>query len=168
MIDRNSADRSTDLGTMLYLVRHAHAVAAEKDQERPLSRRGRKQVRTLARWMRQTGVFQPETIWHSPLVRSQETAALLVQRVHLAASLTLVAGLEPDDDPRRIARRLRTTPAALAIVGHEPHLIALATLLVMGNPDPARFVMKKCAVLALEREGARWRVCWHVSPEVIS
>lgn len=167
MIDWNPAEPSTDLGTMLYLVRHAHAVAAEKDKERPLSRRGRKQVRTLVRWMRKTGTFQPEEIWHSPLVRSRQTAELLAGRAKSLAPLVLVDGLEPDDDVRRIARRLRSPSGAIGIVGHEPHLSALASLLVTGKSTPARFVMKKCAVLALKREGARWRVCWHVSPEVL-
>ncbi len=167
MIDRNSADPLTDLGTMLYLVRHADAVATEKDKERPLSRRGRKQVRILIRWMRRTGIFQPEEIWHSPLVRSRQTAELLAGRAKSPVSLVLLDGLEPDDDVRRIAHRLRAPSGAVGIVGHEPHLSALASLLVTGRSKPARFVMKKCAVLALKRDGARWRVCWHVSPEVI-
>ncbi|MSU50512.1 MAG: phosphohistidine phosphatase SixA [Opitutus sp.] len=152
---------------MLYLIRHAHAVDAEEDAARPLSGRGKKQVRALAGFLSKSGAFQPEEIWHSPLVRSRETAEFLARRLKLSAPLRLVAGLEPEADPREVARRIKATPHALAIVGHEPQLSALASLLVMGKMDTAGFVMKKCAVLALEGAAAHWWVRWQVSPEVI-
>ena len=37
----------------VFLVRHAHAVDAVEDPERPLSKRGRDQVRALAKFLRQ-------------------------------------------------------------------------------------------------------------------
>ena len=152
---------------MLYLIRHAHALDAADDTTRPLSARGEKQVRALAGFLRKSGVFQPEEIWHSPLVRSRQTAELLARRLKIVAPLILTPGLEPGDDPRIAARRIRTTPRAIAVVGHEPHLGLLASLLVTGKMEPVRFVMKKCAILALEGAAGHWRVRWHVSPEVM-
>ena len=76
--------------------------------------------------------------------------------------------LEPDADPRAAARRLKASTRPVAVVGHEPHLSALASLLVAGKTEPPVFVMKKCAVLALEGTGAYWMVRWHVSPEVLA
>ena len=154
--------------TELYLIRHAHAVDAEEDPERPLSDRGRKQVRTLAKFLRRSGVLQPREIWHSSLARSHETAQLLARGLHLGAPLVLAAGLEPDDEPAEIARQLETIRHPIAMVGHEPYLSALTSLLVAGPQGRAMFAMKKCAALALDGSGARWQVRWFVTPELLA
>ena len=154
----------------VYVIRHAHAIDSEDDSRRPLSPRGEQQVRALADFLRRSGAFQPEEIWHSSLVRSRQTAELLVHRLKLAAPLTLMPDLQPEDDPRAVVRRIHATKhvGAIAIVGHEPHLSALASLLVVGRAEPPSFVMKKCAALALEGAASHWQVRWHVSPEVIA
>ena len=57
--------------------------------------------------------------------------------------------------------------APVAIVGHDPHLSALASLLVTGCAEPTNFVLKKCAVLRLDRTGNGWSVRWQISPEIV-
>ena len=153
---------------LVYLIRHAHAVDAEENPARPLSRRGEAQVRTLADFLRRGGAFQPAEIWHSSLVRSRQTAEQLATRLQLPAPLTLMPDLEPEDDPRAVARRLKATTHAVAVVGHEPHLSALGSLLLTSRTEPPVIVMKKCAALALEGAGPHWMLRWHVSPEVIA
>jgi phosphohistidine phosphatase len=152
---------------LFYFVRHAHALDGADDVARPLSAKGRAQVRQLAACLRASGSFAPDEIWHSGLVRANETAELLVARLRLDVPLRDVPDLAPEDDPHAIARRLARSPQSLALVGHEPHLSALASLLVAGETTPARFELKKCSVLALERAGRRWLVRWLVSPEVL-
>jgi len=154
-------------GMKLYLIRHAHAEDGFADAARPLSARGRKQVRALARFLRHTGDFAPAEIWHSPLLRARDTAARLAGRLKLPAKLQVVAGLSWGDDPAIMAARLRTRRHSLALVGHEPHLSALASLLVAGSAAPSIFVLRKCAVLALERADGRWAVRWLVSPDLL-
>ena len=153
---------------LVYLIRHAHAVDAGEDPERPLSDRGTAQVRSIAAFLKQAKEFQPEEFWHSPLVRSQETAELLTKRLHLDVSVTLMPDLQPEDDPRAIARRIKAATVPVAIVGHEPHLSSLASLLIAGKPEPAKFVMKKAAVLALEGIGDHWMVRWHIHPDLVA
>lgn len=152
----------------VFLIRHAHAVDAADDAVRPLSTKGRAQVRALAKFLRGNEAFAPEEIWHSPLVRSRETAVLLAKHLKLDAPLKLTPGLEPEDDPRAAAKKIAAARNAIAMVGHEPQLSAVASLLVAGRAEPVAFAMKKCAVLALERDGPNWIVRWHVSPEVIT
>ena len=152
----------------LFLIRHAHAVDAEEDPARPLSNRGRKQVRVLAKFLSRSGVLRPAEIWHSSLQRSRETAELLARGLGLPVPLVEAPGLEPGDEPAMVARRLRTQEQSLALVGHEPHLSALASLLVAGRGEAPLFVLKKCAVIALERDGARWQVRWQISPELLA
>jgi phosphohistidine phosphatase len=151
----------------LFLIRHAHAVGADENAARPLSPRGREQVLSLAEFLQRSGLFQPESFWHSALDRSRQTAELLARRLRPNAPLTCMPDLEPEANPRATVRRIKSETGALAIVGHEPHLSALATLLVAGKTDPAAFVMKKCSALALEGVGGFWSVRWHVSPDLI-
>jgi phosphohistidine phosphatase len=153
---------------IIYLVRHAHAVDADDEPERPLSARGRTQVAALANFLKRSGLFQPAEFWHSPLLRARQTAELLRQRLALTSPCLLVPDLEPDDDPRAAARRIRVTKHDLAIVGHEPHLSTLATLLLAGTSEPPLVLMKKCSALALEGTGSHWAVRWHVSPDLIA
>ena len=152
----------------VYLIRHAHAVDAAENPERPLSTRGCDQVFALAAFLKRSGLFQPAEFWHSPLVRSRETAQLLGKRLRLSIPFRLMPDLEPEDDPRAAARRIKAAKQPVAIVGHEPHLSALATLLVVGKMDLPVFVMKKCSALALEGVGPHWSVRWHVSPDLIA
>lgn len=162
----------------LYLVRHAHAMPANGggDAVRPLSERGRMEIARLSSLLRVTRAFQPDQVWHSPLVRAAETAAGLVEKLGLDALRVETPGLQPDDAPGALAERLAEHPPtiAIALVGHEPQLGALATLLVRGRPDSVGFDFKPAAVLCLERaveshkrtELLRWRVLWHLAPEL--
>lgn len=152
----------------IYLVRHAHAVDQAPDHSRPLSERGHEQVRVLGRFLRASEGFAPEEIWHSSLLRAKETAELLTRHAKLEGRQREVAGLRPEDNPAGIARELAGITRSVAVVGHEPHLSTLATLLVTGSAEPVVFVMKKCSALALERAGGQWLVRWHVHAGLIA
>jgi phosphohistidine phosphatase len=145
---------------MLYLIRHAHAVDADEDPARPLSEKGWTQVARLVAGFRANPRLQPAEIWHSPLARSRETAALLAGGLGLAAPLILVPGIEPEDDPAQIVPRLTAAKINTALVGHEPHLGLLTRRLLEG---PTEFVFRKASVLALARDPSGWRIVWHTS-----
>lgn len=161
----------------LYLIRHTHAVAEEENPSRPLSPRGRTDAARLAAWLNTNRALNPTQLWHSPLERSRETASILAHHLGLDAVILETPGLLPDDSPEEVAERLETFPTGenLALVGHEPHLSALASLLVRGKRKPALFELKKGAVLALEPSGdvhkrtgrPRWHACWQICPELL-
>ena len=151
----------------LFLIRHAHAVDAEDDDARPLSARGRDQVKTLAGFLSRSGLFAPAEIWHSSLLRSRQTAELLARRLRLEVPLKAIPGLEPEGDVRATAKFIAAAREPLAIVGHEPHLSTLATLLLAGRFTPSMVLMKKASALALEGAGNYWAVRWHVSPALL-
>ena len=156
----------------LYLIRHAHAVPAADDAERPLSKKGREQVKRLAKFLKDSRAFQPDEMWHSPLLRSRQTAKLLAKKLEFTAPLIEVEGLEPEDDARATAVRLKNLRRDIAIVGHEPHLSALASELIARAPKTSAFVLRKSSVLAIERDrsgrDSRWLVRWQVSPELLA
>jgi phosphohistidine phosphatase len=148
---------------MIYLMRHADAVSDDVDPVRPLSKRGREQVARVSAALGKGDGFSPAEIWHSSLARSLETAALLAAGLGLKAPLVRTAGLEPEDDPARIAAILRAETRDLALVGHEPHLGVLAAMMVHGPERPAVFyAFPKAGMLALSRDGTRWRSEWLV------
>jgi phosphohistidine phosphatase len=151
----------------LHLIRHAHAVDAEEDPRRPLSARGRTQVARLVAFFRVGGRLRPAEIWHSSLARSRETAALLARGLDFSGPVRKMPGLEPEDDPRATAGRLTGAGDGLVIVGHEPHLSSLATLLLSDAAESPVVVLKKGACLALDHEEGIWRVRWLVDPGLI-
>ena len=161
----------------VFLVRHGQALADQEVPRRPLSGSGQEITRKVAGFLQGSGALSTvHAVWHSPLVRSRETADLLVKELGLDVLRIEAPGLLPEDDPAPIADRLDRTDEPVMIVGHEPQLGSLATLLVRGKVKPVGFEFRKSAVLALERAGgrhkksgrARWRVRWLFSPELLA
>jgi phosphohistidine phosphatase len=151
----------------IYLIRHAHALEGEDDAARPLSKRGRTQVRQMGRFLRRTGSLASGEFWHSPLVRARDTAGLLAKKLKRRIKLVEVKGLLHSDNPAVMAKRLGRVRRPVAVVGHEPHLGALLSLLVTGSARPARFELDKSAVAALERTKNRWTLRWLATPRLI-
>jgi len=162
----------------LYLVRHAHAVTDEENRKRPLSERGRAQMRALAAFFNNNQLFTPAHVWHSPLLRARETAELLLNGLASDAALVETPGLLPEDDPLVIAKRLQAINTAIniALVGHQPHLGALTTLLLRGKPARELVDVQKAAVISLGQTGeihkktglALWRINWIVTPDLLT
>ncbi len=157
-------------------MRHAHALEDKDDAKRRLSAQGREVTRQVADFFQgKPALAGVHAVWHSPLLRARETAECLVQGLGLDVLLVETSGLQPDDDPAVVAQRLDRLDQSVLIVGHEPQLGALATLLVRDKVKPVGFKFKKGAVLALESSGGshkksgrtRWCVCWHFSPELL-
>ena len=153
----------------LYLVRHAHALAETENPERPLSPKGRELTAEMARWLRKHVAIEVSEVWHSPLLRSRETAEILIEGLRLKTRLREVAGLQPEDDPAGNAAVLGKRSAPLMIVGHEPHLSALAGMLLGLDPTHGTVEFKKGAVLCLERfvPSAPWSLAWLLSPKFV-
>ncbi|MGH8021642.1 MAG: phosphohistidine phosphatase SixA [Opitutaceae bacterium] len=156
----------------LYLMRHAHAVADEEDSTRSLSEQGREQSRAMAGFLQRAGGFNVERVWHSPLARARETADVFCDKLRLEATRREIDGLLPADDVRGVARRLSGFGYPLLIVGHEPHLGRLASMLVCGTVDVELVDFKKAGILCLEREATKsqtilWRVRWYVTPSLL-
>ncbi len=161
----------------LWLVRHTHAGPDADDARRTLSPEGREAAENLGRFFKRNGALAAAALcWHSPLVRARETAELVRAGAKLDLVLQETTGLAPEDNPVEIAERLETwTGGSLVLVGHEPHLSALGTLLVRSKVKPVQFELKKGAVLALESTGGvhkktgrrRWQVRWLLAPELL-
>ena len=157
----------------LYLMRHAHAVSEQEDASRPLSGRGRRQAHTMGEHFQARDLIEASKIWHSPLERARETADLFNRYAELGAFCRAVDGLLPFDDVRGLARRLSGFNYPLMVVGHEPHLGRLVSILVSGTVDQDVIDFKKGAICSLRRTETRsmarlWSINWYLTPKAIA
>lgn len=141
----------------LIVWRHADAGDAvpepERDAGRRLTERGRKQAERVARWLK-ARLPERYTVLSSPATRALETAKALGAPVRIDARLAPGAGvadvLAALDWPAGPARGSRH----VIVVGHQPTLGRLASLLVSGRE--ADWSIRKGAVWWLssrERDG---------------
>jgi phosphohistidine phosphatase SixA len=158
----------------VFLLRHAEAAAGEPDASRDLTAHGQRQVAQLAKGAGAVPLAEAAAIEHSPLVRAVRTAQLLRLATASGLPLKVLAGLRPDDDPRRTAEQLGRSRRSRLLVGHNPHLSELAALLLglAGGGDAIRF--RKAGLLALERTArptrarpyGTWSLLWMVPPDL--
>jgi phosphohistidine phosphatase len=123
----------------LYIVRHAIAVDPatsdyESDSERPLTDKGRKKMRQIAKGLRNLGV-EFDLILSSPYVRACETAEILADVFKMKKKLVFSDNLIPLGNPELLIGEIneKYTVDSLALVGHEPHLSTLIGMLVTEN-----------------------------------
>jgi phosphohistidine phosphatase len=133
------------------LMRHGHAVDEAPnlgDHGRWLTAKGRQQTRLVADKLVERNV-QPTRIWTSPLVRAVQTADIVASTLGFSQEIPAIAALAVDGHPRAVAQSILAHDEprdVLLLVGHEPSLSVLATML-LENPDWTGF--KKSGVLAL-------------------
>jgi len=90
----------------IYIIRHAIAVEEgtpgyESDSERPLTDKGRKKMRQIARGLRNIGV-EFDLILSSPYVRARETAEILAQVFKVKKKIAFTENLIPFGNPERL------------------------------------------------------------------
>ncbi len=123
----------------IYIIRHAIAVdegtsGYEEDSQRPLTDKGRKKMRQIAKGLRALGV-QFDLILSSPYVRAKETAEILADVFKMKKKIAFSEGLVPMADPELLIPEVgeKYSVDSIALVGHEPHLSALIGLLTTEN-----------------------------------
>ncbi len=102
------------------------------DEERPLSRRGRKQADRLARHLEQLH-FRPDVMVCSPRIRAMQTAEPLVARLKLHALEDYRLAEELDLGHLEAILDMSGDPRRAVLVGHDPAFSRLTALLV-GSP----------------------------------
>ena len=140
----------------LYLLRHANAEPGYPDATRLLTSRGRHQARELGRFFRDKPRFAPALLWCSPLVRAQETVTCFVEGWGATiAEQSVEERLEPEMDPGPLLEKLQSIRQDVLIVGHNPNLQILASLLLSHERHRTRVRFKTCSLMCLE---------WHPLP----
>ena len=117
--------------------REEFSQSGQPDESRPLTMRGRRRLRPVARGLRRL-VGKVDVLATSPYVRARETAEILAPRLRVRTEVVTLGALVPDEPLAATRDWLSAQPADATVVltGHEPHLSRLIAWLVTGR-DPA-------------------------------
>ncbi len=132
----------------LLLIRHAIAEerdvgARADDRERTLTTHGEERFRRIARVL--TAIWDPpDLVLASPYVRAWQTALILEEECGWAAP-EACCELEPANPPASTLDAVRARHAAgrIVLVGHEPMMHGILSLLLGGAADAVSLEMKK-------------------------
>lgn len=168
---------------LLYLIRHAEAeetgsVRAARDFDRPLSPKGREQVRSLAQAFHRRGLAI-DALAASPLVRAYQTAveflAVLAPGIRPVTCDDLaIDRLKPShlsDFLAHLPPRGERTPLrdekAVAVVGHMPDLGIYSEWLLGSAPSSIRFAKAGAACILFKERPAKasGELLWLITPE---
>lgn len=158
----------------LLIIRHGiameqdeFAASGQPDDMRPLTARGTKRMKMIARGL----VAEVESLDHvatSSFTRAQQTAGILTDAFGLGeaeVTASLVPGVPLEDFEKWIASHAEDD--IVAVVGHEPHLSSLATWLLTGGDD-SRIELRKGGACLIEFESAprrdSGRLLWLLTP----
>ena len=158
----------------LYLVRHAIAEDRGTDHEddslRPLTDKGREKMQKIAQALKTLGV-SPDLIVSSPYVRASQTASILTKTFKyneeiLYNDLLMPMG-QPDDMIGEINEKYSVDE--LMLVGHEPNLSSLISILLAGSSDIS-INLKKGGVCCLSVDDLHYDrkavLEWLVTPKI--
>lgn len=147
----------------LYFLRHGRADWpdwAGADDDRPLTKPGRKEVRAVARLFVRLKV-RPDLILTSPLPRAAQTAEIAAKQLGVKCCEEKL--LAPDFDLARWQRlQKKHAGKVLLLVGHEEDFSRVIASLTNG-----RIKLAKAGIALVELESpTRGRLCWLFPPKV--
>ena len=158
----------------LYVLRHG--VAEERgaeyvdDGERPLTSRGMKRMARQVRGLRSLGV-SIDVVVTSPLARAVQTADIVHEELRMTGRLVTSNALAPGGSPSQLISYLVTgysSTGDVMIVGHEPSLSSLISVLTTGDPEPV-VRLRKGALCKLRLPAPRYGRCgwieWSMTPK---
>jgi len=160
----------------LYLLRHAIAVARgttgiEDDSLRPLTDKGAKKMRRIAQGMLALR-FSVDAIYSSPYVRARQTAEIVADAFKPHQRLELTPHLAVAGSPRDLIEHVaRARHDSVMLVGHEPYLSALASMLIAGM-EHAAITLKKGGLCKLTAPELGYGRCatleWLLTPRILA
>lgn len=159
----------------LYILRHAIAAdlgseGIESDRDRPLTDKGVRRLRKEVAGMKALDLYF-DLILSSPFVRARETAEIVAKTFRITKRLENCDALASGGSVRRViefVNNLESRPGELLLVGHEPDLSHLISLLVFGHVQ-AGITLKKGGLCKLSVEDLRAGRCatleWLLTPK---
>ncbi len=144
---------------LLLLVRHAQAAEQSAtdypdDMLRPLVPKGKKAQARISKELRRRKLV-PDKVFSSPWKRAWQTARILAEETGLPKSARVACeALAAVPDLARIAEEVGelSPDATIALVGHEPWMGELASLLLTGRSDGLHVDYPKSGVMGIEVE----------------
>lgn len=161
----------------LFILRHGIAVEPgtpgfENDFERPLIPKGKRQLHESCVALRKMKL-KFDLILSSPLTRAKETAEIVAAELRQKKRLQFSRHLQPRGDFKKLIldiRHAKPASKSVLLVGHEPDLSELISLLVTDEAGGG-FALKKGGLAKLEVEKLRAGRCatlaWLLTPKLM-
>jgi phosphohistidine phosphatase len=160
----------------LYFLRHAKAYERSPkyrpDSIRPLTADGEEQIQRAARGMKELEI-DFELILSSTYVRAAKTAEIF-HRVVKTGMLHLTDSLISEAEPAQIIEEINEKYSkckSIVLVGHEPHMSTLMSILLSGRPDMS-IDFKKSGFCKLRIDDLRAGKCaclqWLMTPRQLA
>ncbi len=159
----------------LYILRHGIAVEPgtpgyAKDADRPLTPDGERKLRLIAGAMRALDLTF-DLILTSPYVRARQTAEVVAKALKAQKNVELSDSLTPGGGTQQLIallNHLRPPPESVLLVGHEPYLSGLISLLITGKASSS-VVLKKGGLCKLAADSLKQGRCaaleWLLTPK---
>jgi phosphohistidine phosphatase len=131
----------------LYILRHAEAGEARRDEERELTPRGHEQARAAAAgigWLE----LKIDAILSSPLPRAAQTAEPVAAKLKLPVDLA--DGLATGQAPSAALALLENRGERVLLVGHEPQLSGIVEALTGGRINMRKAMLAYVEVQSLQ------------------
>jgi phosphohistidine phosphatase len=130
----------------LFILRHGKAgqhIPGKDDAERAMTEKGKEEIAGIARWMAYRQ-FSFDIIATSPLIRARETAGIVAAELGEEKKIETWPCLSMGEDPGDICRQIARQPggSVLLLVGHEPTLSMLISLIISGERNTAIVLAK--------------------------
>src|ERR1041385_3939688 len=122
----------------IFILRHGLAVdhgapGYPDDASRPLTAEGKAKVRQIARAIEKLDL-DFDLILSSPLKRARQTAEIAAEELRLNKKLAFSDALTPHGNTKDLINQInQLEPKNIVLVGHEPYLSELISLLVSGS-----------------------------------
>ena len=151
----------------LYLLQHGDALPEEVNPNRPLSERGREDVKRLAEFVGTHGILV-KRVYHSGKTRARETAEVVAARMATGVKIEATTGLNPNDPVEPFVKQTNNWQEDTLLVGHMPFIGRLAGYLLAGNSSSRFVAFTPGSMLCLERnETGIWAITWMLRPELL-
>jgi phosphohistidine phosphatase len=156
----------------LFFLRHAKAYPPgpkfRPDSKRPLTRDGEAKMYEVARGIKKLDLTF-ELILTSPYARALRTAEILAE-VFRSKKMSVTNNLVAEADPKDVIQEINENFGSLeniVLVGHEPYMTGLISILLTGSPDTA-IALKKAGLCHLTVKDLRPGKCaslnWLLKP----
>jgi phosphohistidine phosphatase len=155
----------------IYILRHGIAVERgtpgyKKDSDRPLTEEGEEKTRQIAKAMLAMDL-KFDLILSSPYLRAKQTAQIVA--TELDEDVTFTDFLVPNGNPLELVREINDEkPQRVLLVGHEPDLSQLISILMTGDSEAA-IELKKGGLCKLTADRLTFGRCatlnWLLTPK---
>ena len=156
----------------LYICRHGiavpHGTPGVCEEDRPLTPSGEKRMKQIGRGLRKLDIT-PQRIATSPLPRALRTAEIVAKALGLEDEIDVTAALTADRTAAEIRAWLEArSEDELMIVGHNPSLSDLLSLLLTGRERPLLCELAKGGIAAVAmRTAGTAQLDWLARPRLL-